>query len=99
MRPRISMKALEQLVYQVNDIQDKPQEPYTRDDKGNFTANIGNWHLEGAYGGWCINEIVTIGGGVSCPFGQGYNSKREIYNQLSNYIKGFSNAVYNGRGI
>jgi hypothetical protein len=50
---RITEKMLELSLMRLNAITNSPTEPYTLNDDGKWTANIGNFHLSGAYGGYC----------------------------------------------
>ncbi len=59
----------------------RPTEAYTLRD-GKFRANVGVYHLSGAYGGWNVHKMVSEGGGVSEPFGHGHVSKRQLYQRI-----------------
>jgi hypothetical protein len=41
-------------------------------------AQIGNYHLSGAYGGWRLEQIASEGGSIRDVFRCGYVSKREL---------------------
>ena len=91
---RISAKDLKGAVSLLNRITDMPQEPWTKDSTfGNMTANIGNYYLSGAYGGWQVERMVNGGGGSSTPLETGYVSKRECYNAVHAFIRGFETAT------
>ena len=87
---KITNKDLEALVKRINTITDSPLEPYTR-VSGKYTANIGCYHLSGAYGGVTLHRIDTISGSVSAPIGGGYHTKRELYNLMQGFINGLKN--------
>ncbi len=88
---RITMKDLEGQVNRLNRITNSPMESYTKLPDGKFKANIGNYHLDGAYGGWKLGRICSEGGGVSDILSCGYVSKREIYQLIYSYIRGIEN--------
>ena len=90
---RITDKDLEAVVNRINRLLDKPQEPYTRDSEGRFRANIGNYHISGAYGGKALHCMCNEGGGVSDVFGRGHMPKRELYELMHAYIKGIENKI------
>lgn len=87
MSDRITIKHLEGLVNRLNALTNSPQTPYTRLD-GGVTANIGNYHLSGAYGGYALQRMENESGGVSCPLYTGHISKRELYNLLNAFVRG-----------
>jgi len=87
MSDRVTMKDLEAIVKRINVITGSPVESYTKTgDK--FKANAGNYHLSGAYGGWCLCRMYNDGGCVTCPINSGYVSKRELRNLMFAFIDG-----------
>ena len=87
MSNQITKANLEAVVARINQISDSPAEPYGKDENGRFKANIGCYHLAGAYGGWQLQRICNSGGAVN-EITSGYVSKRELYNQLFVFIAG-----------
>ena len=87
MSTRITEKDLKYLVERINEITDQPTTPYSETAKG---ANIGNYHLEFAYGGVRLAQIVNEGGGITCPLGLSYLTKRELSYRLTAFIRGLS---------
>ena len=89
---RISIKDLEQLVTVLNNRTNNPVEPYTRtvDDAGKsvFKSNIGNYHLDGAYGGYKLAQIVNEGGGIKDVLYCGFTTKKELHGLIQAYISG-----------
>jgi hypothetical protein len=84
---RTSRKTLEILLAQINTVTGSPATPYTRTvDK--FTANIGNYHLSGAYGGVCVHRMATDGGGVTTPIFHGHIPKREAEIAIRAFLAG-----------
>lgn len=89
MRRRITRTDLQAVVTRLNTVTGSPAEPYTRRDDGTYTANVGNYHLSGAYGGWCVHRMSNDGGGVTTPISYGHIPARELYEQLHAYLRGF----------
>ena len=84
---RITQKQLERLVDRINEATRSPMAPWTRDgDK--LTANIGNYHLSGAYGGVALERMCNEGGDVSTVFFCGRIPKRDLYNRMSAFLAG-----------
>lgn len=88
----ITKKDLEAVVNRINLITNSPLESYTKTKDGKFKANIGNYHLSGAYGGWCLHRMQNVGGGISTPINSGYVSKRELYSLMQAYINGLQDS-------
>jgi hypothetical protein len=61
--------------------------PYAMVD-GKPVAQIGNYHLEYAYGGAQLVRMHNLGGGVSAPLMRGHVSKRECYEGIYAFIRG-----------
>ncbi len=88
---RITRANLDGQIRIINRLLGTPEEPYTKGEDGKYHANIGNIHLEGAYGGWKASRMVGESGGTQCVT-HGYVSKRELYSQLSAFIRGIEAA-------
>jgi hypothetical protein len=88
MSERITQKMLERLVDRINQITGQPETSYTKDKDGRYRANVGNYHLDYAYGGVALEQMSTDGGGVHSVFGCGHVTKRELYNRLHAFING-----------
>jgi hypothetical protein len=88
---RVTEKQLQSIVDRINDITGSPTETYVKDSSGKFTAQIGNYHLSGAYGGWQLQRIVSEGGGVS-TITSGFVSKRELAELMWSYIRGLEDS-------
>lgn len=84
---RITMAELEGAVDRLNRSLGRPATPYTKDETGKYVANIGNFHLSGAYGGWQLQEMASDSGGVRSHT-SGYGTKREVYMQVCAMIRG-----------
>ena len=84
---RTSIKTLEALVLHLNQITGNPETPWTRKDN-KLTANVDNYHLDQAYGGVRLDQMDNEGGGVHCPLGCGYDTKRDLEGKLRAYMNG-----------
>ena len=88
---RITKDILDRVVTRINDMTGNVDEPWTKSDSGQIQANIGNYHLSGAYGGYSLHQI-TEGGGVRDVLSCGHVSKRELYNRMHAFIEGLYTA-------
>jgi len=84
---RITNKILEARIDLLNEITNQPTTSWTNKG-GRMKANIGNYHLDFAYGGVNVYQVHNEGGAVSEPLGGGHGTKRELYDKLSAFIKG-----------
>ena len=84
---RITEKMLQAKVDYLNKITGNPDAPYAKTEAG-LKANIGNYHISGAYGGVCLHQMVNEGGGVRTPLQAGHVPKRELFDGLCAFIKG-----------
>lgn len=75
---RVTVKDLEAIVNRINTITSSPATSYTKLADGKFKANIGNYHLDGAYGGYALYRMDNIGGGVQDVLRVGHVPKREL---------------------
>lgn len=94
MNQRITDKMIKSKLTYLNEITGNPVEPYAKDESGQYKAQIGCYHLSGAYGGVCVHQMCTDGGGVNTVNGlPGYHTtKRQTYDALCAYIAGIEAA-------
>lgn len=85
---RITDKMLEARIAELNHLTGGAAAPWTKGTDGRLRANIGNYYLDAAYGGVNLAQMVTDGGGITCPLGQGMRPKRELYGQLEAMLTG-----------
>ena len=85
---RITSKHLEGLVCRLNTLTNNPVGQYTILPGGKYQANVGNYHLDGAYGGWSLRQVVNKSGGESDIFNSGYCTKKALYDMIHAYIRG-----------
>lgn len=88
MSQRITLANLEAVVRRINIMTKSPLEPYTKGKNGKYKANIGNYHLDGAYGGYALHRMDSEGGGVQDVLRVGHVSKPDLYYQLHSFIAG-----------
>lgn len=87
----IKMSDLNAVVARINRVTGSPQTPYTRtDDK--TVCNIGNYHLDSAYGGHSLVRMHNDGGGIESII-SGFHSKRDLYNRMQAFISGLDAKV------
>jgi hypothetical protein len=88
MATRITSKQLDALANNLNKASNSPLEPYTR-VAGKLVANIGNFHISGAYGGYALHRMVNTSGGITSVFNSGYMTTRELHTRMEALLKGF----------
>jgi hypothetical protein len=84
---RVTRKHLEGIVARINAMTDSPAEPY-RKEGDRYVANLGNYHLSGAYGGWALHQMASDGGGTRDVLHSGHVSARELQGLMFAYIAG-----------
>ena len=82
---RITQRYLDSLCERINSAQQTPPITYKRID-GNLADQVGNYHISGAYGGVCLHQIATEGGGARDVFSCGHITKRDLYNRMRAYL-------------
>jgi hypothetical protein len=88
---RITQKDLEVLTAIINKTTGSPATPYSKyGDNTGMAANIGNYHLDYAYGGVQLVRMVTDGGGITLVSLIGHGTKRELYNWMQAFLAGMS---------
>ena len=89
MSNRITIKNLEYLVDRINEVTGQPATSWTKTKTG-ITANIGNYHLAGAYGLHALEQMYNDGGGVMQIFP--LSTKRELYDKMRAFLAGYEQA-------
>lgn len=85
---RTTEKSLEDLVLRLNKIANTSTTPYAKNPKTDqFEAQIGNFHLDSAYGRTALHEMLSDTGGVYDVF-HGHYTKREMHLLLWGFIQG-----------
>jgi len=85
---RIKESDLTATVKIINRRMGSPLTKWTQNENGKLIANIGNYHLSGAYGGVSLHRTVNNGGGVSDVFRCGHTTKRDLYNRMRAFLEG-----------
>jgi hypothetical protein len=89
---RVTLNQLEAVIDRINRETGSPAEPYAADADGRQRAQIGNYHLSRAYGGFALHRMVTEGGGVSSPLSTGHIPARDLLNRMHAYLAGLDAA-------
>ena len=90
MKTRITKKDLDAVVARINRITNSPEASYANTgDK--YTAQIGNYHLSGAYGGYSLHRMENKSGGISDVLRCGHVPKRDLYERMQSFIAGLGN--------
>lgn len=84
---RITIKHLKALCDHLNDVTGHTRNAYRRTETG-MAANIGTYYISQAYGGYCLHQIVTEGGGVTTPLICGHVPARELDGLMRAYLRG-----------
>ena len=84
---RITNRNLELVVKLINKATGSNPAPWTKTD-GKLHANVGNYHIDGAYGGVALDQMANEGGGTRDVFSCGHVPKRELYNRMTAYLEG-----------
>jgi hypothetical protein len=84
---RVTIKQLESQVSRINQLTGSPAEPYTRIE-GKLTGNIGNYHLDQAYGGIKLVRMCNESGGISLVSREGYVNKGKLSTWMGAFIAG-----------
>lgn len=92
MSTRITRAFLEAKAATINSMRGAPAEPY-RTVNGKAVANVGNYHISGAYGGYCLHRMCNESGGVFDVFSCGHVPARELAALMSAYTAGLYDAT------
>ena len=84
---RITRKQLQAAVDTLNSMTDSPSEPY-RKEGDKWVANVGNFHISGAYGGFSLHRMCNEGGGVRDIFYCGHVPARQLFELIRAYRLG-----------
>lgn len=92
MSTRITRSFLEAKAATINSMRGAPAEPSRMVD-GKYRANVGNYHISGAYGGYCLHRMSNESGGVSDVFSVGHIPARQLAALMSAYTAGLYDAT------
>ena len=88
---RITRKDLDGSVNYLNRITGNNPDP-SRRENDKWVANVGNFHISGAYGGVSLHQMGNEGGGIRDVFNCGHVPARQLYELIHAYIKGIEYA-------
>jgi len=86
----VSESQLKAVIARINRITGSPSEPYIKNAEGKHIAQIGCYHLSGAYGGVSLHRMVSDGGGAADVLRCGHVPKRELLSLMFAYIEGLN---------
>ena len=89
---RVTESQLNAVVKRLNNMTGSPIEPYSRTPDG-FVANIGNFHLDFAYGMVRLVRMHSAGGAVNAV--TQYGTKRECLGEMYAFESGYLAALVN----
>lgn len=84
---RVSIKDLEFLVKRINQVSGSPETYGQRDSLNKFTANVGHYYLDQAYGGNKLVRTDNESGGIREISSGGFITKKELYNQIHGMLR------------
>ena len=84
---RITIKFLQAQCDRLNRMTDSPMVPYI-----NSIAQIGNYHIGHACGGYCLQRIMNTSGGVHSVLTGWHIPARQLSELISAYISGLNDA-------
>ena len=88
---RIKQIWLESQVEQINTLTGSPTTPWSKNAEGSLKANVGNYHLDYAYGGVRLVRHVTDGGGIRVISTDSFSTKRQLHSWMGAFITGIDN--------
>lgn len=83
----ITEKDLTELVCRINEATNNPVAPWDV-KRGELVAQVGNYHIDRAYGGFKLVRMVNSNGGYTDVSRGGFVSKRELYNWMTAFLDG-----------
>lgn len=89
---RITIKDLQALCDELNEVTGSPMKPYAKDSEGRMRAQVGNYHISQAYGGVCLHRMYNEGGGVTCPLYSYHDTKRKLCDAIRSMLSGIYTA-------
>jgi hypothetical protein len=85
---RKTLKEIEDLVFRINQTAGTPLAPYAKDQEtGQIKSQKGNFHLDFAYGGVALHEMLGDVGGVNDVF-HGHYTKNAMHLLLWGFLQG-----------
>ena len=91
---RVTITQLEAIVLRINKLTNSPESSWTRVG-GKLVANIVNYHLDSAYGGYKLARMCSTGGGIQDILRIGYATKGELAKAMFSFIAGIEAGKFN----
>ena len=92
MTQRITRAFLDAKTATLNSMTKSPLESSRMVD-GKWTANVGNYHIDSAYGGYSLHRMCNESGGAADVLNIGHVSARELAGLMSAYMAGLYDAT------
>lgn len=91
---RITDKILQAKIDALNQLTGSPANPYTRDpETGKLTGNVGSHYLGHGFKGVNVYKLANAAGGVTTPLGNHNRPRRQLANDIDNYMAGYRAAA------
>ena len=84
---RITSTHLEILAKRINEIKGTPKKSWIVEN-GKNKSLVGNYHIDGAYGGVSLHCMANECGGINDVLGCGHISKRDLWNRMRAFLEG-----------
>ena len=84
---KVTRSVLESKANTINKLLNSPLESSRMVD-GKWFANVGNFHISGAYGGYSLHRMVNESGGCFDVLTNGHISAKELAGLMSAFIYG-----------
>ncbi len=86
---RVTVKMLEARIHYLNKLTNSPWKPYEWCSiEGKYKGQIGNYHLDGAYGGYKLARMCSEGGSITNVLNCGYETKRDLLKLIEAFQRG-----------
>lgn len=89
---RITDKDLIAVVARLNRTTGHPEQSYDPNGEPGNRYNVGSYYLSYAYGGVALCRVVNQDGGSEDVLRSGHIPRRDLYNQVHAYLKGWFDA-------
>ena len=87
MTKRITRAMLESKAATINSLLEKPADCLSG---GQWC--IGNFHIDGAYGGYALHQVANDAGGTHDVFWSGHMTARQLFDRMTSFISGIQAA-------
>lgn len=84
----VTEKELKSIIEYLNETTGNSKVEWVLQKDNTYRSNIGNYHLDCAYGGYNLAQFVNECGGINHPLGMGFYSKKELAAKIRSFISG-----------